>query len=387
MTPPVTTAESTAVTELSATAVRVPVRTPTRISTRLLDKRDYVVVRVRRGDADVEGIGYIYAGTTGGAVVAAAIETMLAPVVLGRSADDIVGTWDAMYQETLLHGRRGALLRAISAVDIALWDLAAKRLDAPLAVMLGGSTTPVPAYASGGYYRPEDGGWADAVAAEIVVNRAAGFTDHKIKVGGLSVAEDAGRVAAAVEAMDGTGRLALDANNAYRDDREAHVALRAFERAAGDQGLWWFEEPLSPDDVRGHARLRERSDTPIATGEIAAGRWEFRDLIELGAADVLQPDAGVLGGVTEYLRIAAAAATFGVPTAPHWHANLHAHLAAATPGCLVVEHFLLEKDIYNFELLVSPETRMGVADGHVELTTRPGIGVDLDEDAIARLAV
>lgn len=375
------------ITTLRAIAVRVPVQQPTRMATRVLDKRDYVLVTAARDDVDVEGIGYVYAGTTGGAMVAEAVNALLAPVLFGRDADDIVGAWDAMYQETLLHGRRGAVLRAISAVDIALWDLAAKKAGLPLARMLGGGLDPVPAYASGGYYKPGAGAWADAVSDEIAGNIALGFTDHKIKVGGLSVREDAARVAAAVEAMRGQGRLALDANNAYASASDAESALRAFEEAAGGHGLWWFEEPLSPDDVRGHARLRDRVRTPVATGEIAATRWEFRDLIEFGAADILQPDVGVLGGVTEFLRVCGAAATFGIQVAPHWHANLHAQLASAVSNCLTVEHFTLDKDVYNFELLVTPETRMGVSDGHVLLSDRPGIGISLAEDAVARFAL
>ena len=375
------------ISTLRAIAVRVPVQQPTRMATRVLDKRDYVLVTAARDDVGVEGIGYIYAGTTGGAMVAEAVNALLAPVLLGRDGDDIVGAWDAMYQETLLHGRRGALLRAISAVDIALWDLAAKKAGLPLARMLGGGLDPVPAYASGGYYKPGAGAWADAVSDEIAGNIALGFTDHKIKVGGLSVREDAARVAAAVEAMSGKGRLALDANNAYASASDAESALRAFEEAAGDHGLWWFEEPLSPDDVRGHARLRDRVRTPIATGEIAATRWEFRDLIEFGAADILQPDVGVLGGVTEFLRVCGAAATFGIQVAPHWHANLHAQLASAVSNCLTVEHFTLDKDVYNFELLVTPETRMGISEGHVLLSDRPGIGISLAVDAVARFAL
>jgi L-alanine-DL-glutamate epimerase-like enolase superfamily enzyme len=374
------------ITSLRATAVRVPVDKPTRIATRVLDKRDYVLVRVNRADTDAEGIGYVYAGTSGGTLVAEAVNAMLAPLLLGREADDVVGAYEAMYQETLLHGRRGAVMRAVSAVDIGLWDLAAKAAGLPLAVMLGGATGAVPAYASGGYYRPEEGDYAQAVATEISGNIASGFSDHKIKVGGLPVADDAKRVAAAVEAMQGRGRLALDANNAYPSDTDARSALRAFEKAAGSTGLWWFEEPLSPDDVAGHARLRARCETPIATGEIAAGRSEFRHLIEAGAADILQPDAGVLGGITEYLRVAATAATFGLPVAAHWHANLHAHLAAATANCLTVEHFDMAKDIYNFETLLEPSSRMTFGDGHVVVPDAPGIGIVLAEDVVAAYA-
>ncbi|WNV75076.1 mandelate racemase/muconate lactonizing enzyme family protein [Geodermatophilus sp. DSM 44513] len=374
-------------TTLEARAVRVPVEEPTRISTRLLDKRDYVLVRVRRGDCADVGIGYAYAGTSGGGLLAGVVDELLAPVVVGADAGDIVGLWERMYQETLLVGRRGGVVRAMSAVDIALWDLAAKRAGVPLAVLLGGRTGPVPAYASGGYYKPGSGTWTDAVIDEITRDRDQGFRDHKIKVGGLPVREDASRVAAAVEAMGPDGRLALDANNGYRTPAEALTALRAFERAAGDAGLWWFEEPLPADDLAGHASLRQRSDTPIATGEIAQTRWEFREMLARGAADLLQPDAGVLGGVTEYVRVVRAAEVFAVPVAPHWHANLHAHLAAASSNCTAVEHFTPEKDIYNFERLLTPETRMVAADGHVVVSARPGLGFELDEGAVEAFAV
>jgi L-alanine-DL-glutamate epimerase-like enolase superfamily enzyme len=330
------------------------------------------------------GVGYAYAGTHGGRLLAAAVSELLEPVLRGAPSDDIVGLWERMYQETLLLGRRGALVRAISAVDIALWDLRAKQCGVPLATLLGGSVArPVPAYASGGYYRPDDGSGARAIAEEIAADRRAGFSDHKIRVGGLPVAEDAARVAAAMEAIDGPGRLALDANNAYRSVPEALAAARAFERAAGDRGLWWFEEPLAPEDIAGHAELARTLETAVATGELHQTRWEFAQLIEGRAADVLQPDAGVLGGVTEWLRVAHAAAMFGRQVAPHWHANLHAHLAAAVPNLLAIEHFDLDKDVYNFERLLTPGSRLSVRDGAAHLSDRPGIGIDFDPDVVA----
>jgi L-alanine-DL-glutamate epimerase-like enolase superfamily enzyme len=374
------------ITTVNARAVSVPVHKPTRMATRVLGRRDYLLVEVEAGDGH-RGLGYAYAGTAGGALSADAVTTLLEPLLAGSDADDIAGLWERMYAETLLAGRRGLVLRAMSAVDIALWDLAAKRCGVPLAVLLGGAAAPVPAYASGGYYRPDDGPWAQAVAAEITSNRAQGFRDHKIKVGGLSVAEDAERVAAAIAALGSDGRLALDCNNAYRSVAEARQAIRAFERAADGHGLWWVEEPLSPDDITGHARLVDSVESPIATGEIHQTRHEFRDLLAATAADVLQPDAGVLGGVTEWMRVARAAEVFGVPLAPHWHANLHAHLAAATPGCVVIEHFSLEKDIYNFERLLTADSRLEVKDGLAAVPDRPGLGIILDESAVASFSV
>jgi L-alanine-DL-glutamate epimerase-like enolase superfamily enzyme len=357
------------------------------MATRELRERHFVLVEVRDDSGGV-GIGYSYAGTNGARLLAGAVREVLAPVLVGSASDDIAGLWQRMYQESLLVGRRGAMLRAISALDIALWDLLAKRCGVPLAALLGGSTArALPAYASGGYYRPEDGPPAQAVAAEIAASKAAGFADHKIKVGGLSVAEDAERVAAAIEAIGGQGRLALDANNAYPSVPEALRAARAFEQAAGSAGLWWFEEPLSPENVAGHAELARILETPVATGEIHQTRWEFARLIQEHAADILQPDIGVLGGLTEFIRIAHTADSFDLPIAPHWHANLHAHMVAALPNALVIEYFELERDIYNLEKLVTPESRLQVVDGQVRLSDRPGIGLEFDEGAVSKYEI
>lgn len=370
---------------VEAWALRVPVAKPTRIATRLLDHRDFLLVTVTSDDG-TQGVGYAYIGTRGGTVAAMAVDELLTPVLVDTPDHDRVGAWSRMYQETLLTGRRGVVLRAISAVDIAMWDLAARRAGVPLAVLLGGSTAPVPAYASGGYYKPDEGPWPAAVRREIEQNLADGFHDHKIKVGGLSIAQDAARVAAAVGVMPEGDRLALDANNAYRDHAEAWRALRAFEEAAGSRGLWWFEEPLCPDDPDGHRRLREKSVTPIATGEIAGTRWDFRALIAGPAADILQPDAGVLGGVTEYLRVAHAAELHDLPVAPHWHANLHVHLAAAT-RCLAVEYFSPGKDIYNFETLLTADSRLEAIGGQLIVSDRPGLGIELDPEAVERYRI
>ncbi|MFL5864607.1 MAG: mandelate racemase/muconate lactonizing enzyme family protein [Solirubrobacteraceae bacterium] len=375
------------ITHVNARAVAIPLQRSTRISTRELSERQFVLVEVRDTDG-AAGIGYSYAGTVGGLLLVDAVHDVLAPVVLGNDAEDLPGLWRRMYQESLLIGRRGLVLRAISAVDIALWDLRAKRCQEPLARLLGGSTMqPLAAYASGGYYRPDDGSLTEAVRAEILASQELGFRDHKIKVGGASVAEDAARVAAAIETIDGQGRLALDANNAYQTVAEALHAVRMFERAAGPTGLWWFEEPLSPDNVSGHAQLAATLETPVATGEIHQTRWEFAQLIERRAADILQPDVGVVGGISEFLRIAHTAESFDLLIAPHWHANLHAHLAAALPGTLTIEYFALANDIYNFEALVTEESRVQINDGQIVLSDRPGIGIELDEQAVSGYAI
>jgi L-alanine-DL-glutamate epimerase-like enolase superfamily enzyme len=189
---------------------------------------------------------------------------------------------------------------------------------------------------------------------------------------------DVARVRTARQTIGPDARLALDANNAYATPAEALQASRAFE----EFDIWWLEEPLSPDDVTGHAEIRQRSSIPIATGEIEATRWGFRDLLAAGAADILQADAGVAGGISEWRRIAHTAASFNVPVAPHWHANLHTPLVAATHNCLTVEYFPLQSGIFNFERIVAE--RLAPANGCIPVPDRPGIGVVLDQRAVQR---
>ena len=368
-----------AIADVRAVALSVPLARPTRIATRTVLAREFVLVRVE-GDDGVQGVGYTYAGTVGGRLVRDAVRECLRPLLLGEDPDLIERHWAAMYQDSLLIGRRGALLRAISAVDIALWDRLGKVAGLPLYRLLGAHRDEVACYASGGYYRAGEDPVA-AVAAEMERYAALGFRDAKIKVGGARLEVDVARVRAARGALGAHARLALDANNAYRSVPEALRAARAFE----PYDPWWFEEPLSPDAVAGHAALARQLEMPVATGEIHQTRWEFRDLLEREAADILQPDAGVLGGVTEWQRVARAAQVFDVPVAPHWHADLHVHLAAAAPNCLTVEWFRLEEDIYNFERLLAD--RLTPRDGTITLPRRPGLGLVLDEDAVGRFSV
>jgi L-alanine-DL-glutamate epimerase-like enolase superfamily enzyme len=360
---------------VEATALSIPLARPTRIATRTVLAREFVLVTVQ-DDAGHQGVGYTYAGTVGGRLVRDAVRDALRPLLLNKPADLIEQHWNAMYQDTLLIGRRGAVLRAISAVDIALWDLLGQTTGLPLYRLLGGCRDEVPAYASGGYYRDEDP--VVAITAEMERYIGLGFSDVKIKVGGAPLEVDVQRVRAAREVIGPRRRLALDANNGYKTVPEALRAARAFQPF----DPWWFEEPLSPDNVAGHAELARQIETPVATGEIHQTRWDFRDLIQSRAAAILQPDAGVLGGVSEWLKVAHAAATFDLPVAPHWHADLHVHLAAAVSNCLTVEYFVLEEDIYNFERLVSE--RLRPKDGRIALPRKPGLGLSLDAEAVSR---
>lgn len=371
-----------AITTVLARGIRVPVKLQISQSTRRLNQRDYIYIAVNDSNTELVGEGLSYVGTAGAKSAVELVNDVLASSVIGADPADVVGLYAKLYQESLMQGRRGMAIRCIAALDIALWDLAAKKAGLPLASMLGGHTGAVPAYASGGYYRAGDIDRLSTIREEIEFNKSLGFMDHKMKVGGLSVREDAERVRAAVEVLNADGRLALDANNAYKTPAEAIHAVRAFQEAAGDHGLWWFEEPLSPDNISGHALINRSVDTPVATGEVHQTRHEFLQLLQQDAVAILQADAGVVGGITEWLNIARTANTYGLPIAPHWHANIHVHLVAASENGLVVEHFAPEKGIYNMAELMTPESALEHKNGNVYVPERPGIGWEFDSEKL-----
>ncbi|WP_169582069.1 mandelate racemase/muconate lactonizing enzyme family protein [Microbacterium thalassium] len=355
----------------AATAV-IPLDSRTGFSTRTVDDRHYGLVRVHTDDG-LTGIGFCYAGHAAGHLVAHAVLDLLAPVLLGEDPQRVSGLWGRMYSESLLHGRTGSVMRAISALDIALWDRNARAAGQPLWKHLGGMLgDSVPAYASGGYYL--DGKGPDQLAQETAEHVANGFTAVKIKVGRVAVADDVTRLAAVRDAVGAQVEVMLDANNAWPD---LWSAVRAAEAFAPYRPAW-LEEPFSPDHARLHSTLAAHTPIPIATGEIEAGRWRHAELLAGGGVQVLQTDAAVCGGITEWRRIAAIADAQGVSMAPHWFHDLHVHLVGSTPNASWVE-FFADDQVLNFRRLVTDQ--LTVTDGRAVLPTQPGLGFQFDPDA------
>jgi L-alanine-DL-glutamate epimerase-like enolase superfamily enzyme len=356
--------------------VRVPLDRVTSFATRTVTAREYCLVRIRTSED--EGIGFCYAGTAGGNIVRAAIQELLSPILVGQDSNRTEGLWDEMYRETLLHGRAGSVMRAISSVDIALWDLNARAVKLPLHRYLGCARTEhVPAYASGGYYL--EGKTPKNLAEEVSSYVQQGFRAVKIKVGRLSSWQEEERVRAAREAIGPQVHLMLDVNNAWSDLPTALLYCRRFEK----YNPYWIEEPFSPDDIDNHAKLASLTPITIATGEIEAGRWRFRELLEKRAAEILQTDAAVCGGISEWRRIAQTAASYGVTVCPHWFHDLHAHLVAATPNATFVE-FFPDDQVLNFRRLI--DRQLEVRDGELLLPSTPGLGFGFDDKAVAKYA-
>ncbi len=369
----------TKITKVRCCALRIPLDVATAFSQRAVTERHYAIIEIE-GDDGHTGVGFCYAGSAGGKLVSLAVRELFAAKLIGQDAHRVEGLWQEMYQEALLQGRAGAVMRALSIIDIALWDRNARAAGLPLYKFLGAVRTDrVPAYASGGYYLA--GKTPRKLGAEVAGYVKLGFKAVKIKVGRhADPGEERARIAAARDAIGPEIILMLDANNAWSDLPTALRFMRVYE----DYDPYWIEEPFSPDDIDNHARLAASTPVPVATGEIEVGRWRFKELLDKEAAAILQTDAAVCGGISEFRRIAATAASYGVTLCPHWFHDLHAHLVASTPNARYVELFPDDK-VLNFRRLV--DRQLVFRDGDIILPQEPGLGFAFDPAAVKKYAL
>lgn len=370
-------ANDSRIVSVEARTIRIALDQVTTFSTRTVSARDYTLVKVRTADGH-EGIGFCYGGSRGGVLVTHAVRELFKPLLIGQSALRVEGLWCDMYQDSMLHGRAGSTMRALSIIDIALWDRNARAADLPLSKYLGGaSKETVPAYASGGYYL--DGKTPEKLGEELAGYVALGFKAVKMKVGRVGLKEEKARIKAARAAIGDEVLLMLDANNAWSDLPTALEYMKCYE----PYNPYWIEEPFSPDNIENHAQLARRTPVAVATGEIEAGRWRFQELLEKRAAMILQTDAAVCGGISEWRRIAAMAAGFGVTVHPHWFHDLHVHLVAATPNAGFVEYFS-DDQVLNFRRLV--DTQLSFENGNLVVPKGPGLGFGFDAKAVEKYA-
>src|ERR671933_295447 len=311
-----------------------------------------------------DGFGLSYSKRAGGPALHAHARE-IAPELLGEDASDIGRLWDKLQWAGASVGRGGLAVQAIAAFDVALWDLKAKRAGLPLAKLLG-------AYRDGVRCYNTSGGFLSVAAEEAVANAeaalASGVGGIKLKVGHPDPRVDIERVELARKRLGDGVPLMVDANQQW--DRP--TALRMGRRLEA-YNLVWIEEPLDAFDAEGHADLARALDTPVATGEMLTSVAEHWRLLQAGAADILQPDAPRVGGITPFLRVAALAEHRGVPIAPHFAMELHLHLAAAQPRETWVEHFDWLEPLFN--------ERLELRDGRMLVPRRPGLGLTLSEAA------
>jgi L-talarate/galactarate dehydratase len=315
---------------------------------------------------DQHGIGFSYSKRAGGPAQYAHAKE-IADNLIGEDPNDIGKIYSKLLWAGASVGRSGVATQAIAAIDIALYDLKAKRAGLPLAKLLGAYRDSVQTYnTSGGFLHAP----IEEVKERATQSLAEGIGGIKIKVGHPDSTVDLARVTAVREHLGDNVPLMVDANQQW--DRT--TALR-FGRVLEQFGLIWIEEPVDAYDAEGHAQLAQALDTPIATGEMLSSVAEHIALIEHRSVDIIQPDAPRIGGITPFLRLAALADQANLQLAPHFAMEIHLHLAATYPREPWVEHFEWLNPLFN--------ERLEIRDGRMWLPNRLGLGFTLSEQALA----
>lgn len=326
-------------------------------------------------DEGVTGVGWGGGTASGqGSDLTTAMIDYFRPLLVGEDPFNYRRLWDRMWRPKLV-GRRGLSTRVISGVDIALWDLMGKAVGKSVHQLLGGYVDRIPTYIAGGYY--EDGKGLAELAQEMKENLELGAKAIKMKIGGVPINEDVERVRVVRETIGPDVKLLVDANNAYT----AHEAIE-IARKMEKYEPFWFEEPVEPDDYRGHARIARATTIPIATGENEYTRYGFRDLIDHDAAAIYNADAQILGGITEFMQVAALIAAQDLQIAPHGAQEVHVHLVCAIPNGVLLEYYRetvdpLRGQIFEESLVLDKE-------GYVAVPDRPGLGFTPNYELLER---
>ncbi len=325
-------------------------------------------------DTGETGIGAAYSHPD---LVRTIVEGNLRAHLIGEDPAGIDAIWEKLYGLTRWYGRKGAALSAIGGVDIALWDLRGKAEKAPVWKLLGAERGRALAYASGMFWHDDVG----ELEREAARHRQRGF--HRVKMRlGRSWDYDTAALQAAVRGVGKDGAVHVDGSHRYEEE----TAVR-FGALLADAGAAWFEEPFPPEDIDRYVFLRKRLKTPLAAGENEFGVQGFRELIRAGAIDIVQADACRCGGITELLRIARLAAEFGLRVAPHTWSDAvslvaNAHVVAALP-----HGFTVEVDQTGNPSIDELTGGLVIQDGYLELGDGPGLGIALNQSALAKLTV
>lgn len=344
---------------------------------------EIIIVEVATDEA-LTGIGFASAPTGTGALFAGLIDTILAPAILGGNPLLTDELWRRMHGAIPRRGGEGIARICMSALDFALWDIKGKRMGVPVSTLFGAHREHIPTYANCAHHMPPDK--LAERAAEDVAN------GHKaLKIRGtrsyVTPAEATERVRQVRAAIGPDIRLMVDVNGSWDVDT-AIRQLKAWE----DYDVYWLEEPVPPEDIPGYARIRKHAgDTFIVGGEQHAGLAEFRTLIEQEAVDIVQPNAAITGGITDWLRIHAYATAHNVPVSPWNLQPVHLHMAAGLANVQWIEYFMPDNALLEFQtnLFAEPKMREVRTDEGVFLLApqAPGLGLELDPEMAERSLV
>lgn len=341
------------ITRIEAKIERLPLANPVRIAGRIISSRDWLVVRVTTEDG-YRGYGFAFGGYQGGDALARLIKTDLGPLLFGAVLHGRPALPAAILDSVLGKGQKDAV-RAISAIEIACWDLMARRACKSLADFIGRvPTTGQSTYVGSGYYLGDVETDAKAVAAVA----AKGAPAIKVKVGGAELDTDLARVSAFRQAIGPKVDLIVDANGAWKSLSMAARAVQTLQPL----NILYFEDPLPPDRLADYRALRISTGARISAGETYASVDDFERALDAEALDIAQVDATACGGIKAFLDIAELCSKAGVPVETHWFPELHSQLALTTPTCRRVEMFL-DDEIVNFRKLVCEQANVHAGHG------------------------
>jgi L-alanine-DL-glutamate epimerase-like enolase superfamily enzyme len=347
---------------LETTVYRIPTDRPEADGTFAWNSTTVVAVEVRSDDG-ARGLGWTYAS----AAAAGVIHEVLVPCLEGRALDDVRGAWNAMLAAVRNIGRGGVAATAISAVDVALWDLSARAQERPLFEVLGAARNHVPVYGSGGFTSYS----VDQLVDQMTGWVAEGIPRVKMKIGGgegASVAGDVDRMGAVRAAIGPAPELFVDANGAY----SAKQAIRLAREVEGVAS--YFEEPVSSDHLSDLALVRREIEQDVAAGEYGWDPWYFHAMVAARAVDILQADATRCLGITGFLIAADIAYAAGLRFSAHCSPAIHAHAGCAAPAIAHVEYFHDHVRIERMLFDGAPQHRAGEL---YPSPDRPGLGVEL----------
>ena len=350
------------------TALAFPLNPPFRAAIRRIDTVDILLIRIRAGNG-LLGCGYAFAfGSADLAPVLASANSLCASLV-GEDASKTERLWARMMRSLALVGASGPTLSALSAIDIALWDLAGQACGRPVADMLGGARDAIPVYGSNGSLQLS----VDELVAEAMGFARLGYPAYKFKVGG-GLAQDLKRLRTVREAVGPSFKLIADGTQQWSPKEAIRVA-----HALAPYDLWWLEEPVNAQDIEGCAEVRRAVPMDIATGETNFGVAECARLLQRGAADILMPNLQRVGGITGWRKVAAMAELHRVPMASHVYGEIGVHLMCGVPNALTLEVVPWWPKLFNESL--------SIEDGMASPPSRPGLGLTLNNALIDAYSV
>lgn len=349
---------------VEAVTYRIPPSVPWEDATHVVTGLEFVITTVKT-NIGITGVGFSYTTGIGGTSIEALINDYLANMLVGKDPRNIEANWSFLYNQIHRCGTGGINTFALASIDIALWDIVAKYHQQPLYQLLGGAREEIPAYGSGIDYNYS----YDSLFEMIDEFIETGYETIKIKVGYDHIEEDIERIRRVKERI-GKRKLLVDINQKWN----SHQAIQA--AAAYDHLLLgWIEEPISADDIAGHAKLKRSMKTPLAIGESLYTKYQFADYLKADAVDIVQADVGRVGGITEWIKIAHLADSFFRPVAPHFLMELSVSLLCAVPNGMILENVkggsLTEMGVLEFPITVK--------NGKAQPPQMPGHGVVFNE--------